>query len=443
MNLVASDGIARTPDEIEFLPAALEIQETPPNPVGRGLMWVVVAIVLATIIWASVGHIDIVAVAPGKLIPSDRVKVIQPLAAGQVRAIHVRDGQKVKSGQILIELDSTLAEADRDRLLKQLSDDQAALARQRAFAVWLETGRSSTKDVSEGLQRSFFDQLVAEHRAKLAAIDQSLERRRAESKSTLMMVEKGERTLPLISARAASVAKLASDNLVSKNSNLELEQERIEAEQDLAAQRANLQSISAAINELTEQRASTHAEARRVAFQMIEELQNRVSSLEQEVLKARSIRGQQTLSSPVDGVVQQLKVHTIGGVVTPAEQLMVIVPNGQPLEVEAMVLNRDIGFVTEGQRATVKLDAFPFTRYGALNGDLITVSRDAASDERLGLIYPSRLRLEKTSMLIDAKNIDLSAGMAVTVEIKTGQRRLIEYFLSPLIQAADESIKER
>jgi len=433
----------RSQDELEFLPAALEIQDTPPNPAGRALMWCLVAIVTATILWASLGHIDIVAVAPGKLIPGDRMKVIQPLATGQVRAIYARDGQKVRAGEVLIELDSTLAEADRDRLTEQLRNDEAALARQRAFANWLATGKAATKDLTAGLQHAFFNQLVAEHRAKLAAIDQSLERRRAERESTAMLVEKGERTLPLISALAMSIAKLASNNLVAKNSHLEIEQERIEAEQDLAAQRANLLSISAGINEQVEQRATTHAEAQRVASQAIEELEHRVSALQQEVLKAKAITGQQTLTSPVDGVVQQLKVHTIGGVVTPAEQLMVIVPNGQALEVEALVLNRDIGFVTEGQYATVKVDAFPFTRYGALNGDLITVSKDAASDDKLGLIYPSRLRLEKTSMFIDAKNVDLSPGMAVTVEIKTGHRRLIEYFLSPLIQVADESVRER
>jgi hemolysin D len=433
----------RTRDELEFLPAALEIQESPPNPAGRTLMWVLVAIVVVAIVWASLGRIDIVAVAPGKLIPSDRVKVIQPLATGQVRAIHVRDGQKVRSGELLIELDSTLAQADRDRLSKQLSDDQSALARQRAFAVWLETGKVSTKDVSAGLQRTFFEQLVAEHRAKLATIDQSLQRRRAEREATAMLVEKGERTLPLVSARADSVEKLVSDNLVAKNSYLEIEQERIEAEQDLAAQRANLLSIDAAVNELIEQRASTHAEAQRVASQTIEDLENRVSSLRQEVLKAQAITGQQALTAPVTGVVQQLKVHTIGGVVTPAEQLMVIVPSEQSLEVEAMVLNKDIGFINEGQGATVKIDAFPFTRYGSIDGELVTVSKDAATDERLGLIYPSRLTLQKTSMFIDAKNVDLSPGMAVTVEIKTGSRRLIEYFLSPLLQAVDESVEER
>lgn len=442
MELVVG-GRQRTRDELEFLPAALEIQETPPNPAGRTLMWCLVAIVVAALLWACFGKIDIVAVAPGKLIPSDRVKVIQPLATGQVRQIHVRDGQSVHAGEVLIELDSTLAQADRDRLSKQLSDDQAALARQRAFADWLDSGKLRTQDVPAGLQRSFLDQLIAEHRGKLAVIDQSLEQRRAERESTARLVEKGERTLPLITARATSVAKLADEKLVAKNSQLELEQERIEAEQDLAAQRANLQSIGAAINELSEQRAATHAEARRITFQSIEELQNTVSALQQELLKAQAITGQQMLTSPVDGVVQQLKVHTIGGVVTPAEQLMVIVPSEQALEVEAMVLNRDIGFVNEGQIATVKIDAFPFTRYGSIDGTLVTVSKDAASDENLGLIYPSRLRLQKTSMFIDAKQVDLSAGMAVTVEVKTGQRRLIEYFLSPLLQAANESARER
>lgn len=433
----------RTRAELEFLPAALEIQETPASPLGRALLWTLVAIVVATLAWASLGQVDIVAVAPGKLIPSDRVKVIQPLATGQVRSIQVRDGQRVRQGEVLIELDSTLAQADRDRLVQQLRDDEATLARERAFASWLDHGRYPAATVSEGLQRTLLEQQVREHRSKLAAIDQSLQRRRAEREATQQLVAKGERTLPLISARAASVAKLADDHLMARNSSLELEQQRIEAEQDLASQRATLQSIDAAISELIEQRGLMHVEAQRLTSQHIEELATRVGGLKQDVLKAAAITGQQVLTSPVDGVVQQLKVHTVGGVVTPAEALMVVVPEGQRLEVEALVLNRDIGFVTEGQSATVKVDAFPFTRYGALSGDLTVVSKDAANDEHLGLIYPSRLRLAKTSMRIDAKDVELSPGMAVTVEIKTGQRRLIEYFLSPLIQAADESARER
>jgi hemolysin D len=440
----AQDGkVARQRDEIAFLPAALEIQEAPPNPLGRAVMWSLVALVVAAIAWTSLGHIDIVAVAPGKVIPSDRIKVIQPLATGQVRAIHVRDGQAVKQGETLIELDPTIAVAERDRLDKQLRDDEAALERQRLFASWLESGQRSKIKPTKGLQQTLLDQLIAEHRAKLAAIDQGLERKRADMVATQRLVEKGERTLPLISSRAASVAKLADSNLVSRTSALELEQQRIEAEQDLAAQRATLQSTEAAISELTEQRTGAHLEAQRLTSEAMEELEAKVGALRQELLKAQTITGQQSLTAPVDGVVQQLKVHTIGGVVTPAEQLMVIVPRGQPLEIEALVFNRDIGFVVEGQKATVKVDAFPFTRYGTIAGDIVTVSKDAATDEKLGLVYPSRIKLASTRMRIDAKDVDLSPGMAVTVEIKTGQRRLIEYFLSPIIQAAAESARER
>jgi hemolysin D len=433
----------RQRDEIAFLPAALEIQETPPSPIGRALLWCLIALVVVAIAWASLGHVDIVAIAPGKVIPSDRVKVIQPMASGQVRAIHVRDGQEVKQGQTLIELDPTIALAERDRLAAQLRDEDAALDRQRLFAGWLQNGQRSNGKLAAGLQRTLLDQFIAEHRAKLAAIDQALERKRADMAATQRLVEKGERTLPLISTRADSVTKLADSNLVSRNSALELEQQRIEAEQDLAAQRATLQSTHAAINELNEQRSAAHLEAQRSTSQAMEALEAKVGALRQELLKAQTITGQQSLTAPVDGVVQQLKVHTVGGVVTPAEPLMIIVPKGQSLEVEALVFNRDIGFVVEGQKATVKVDAFPFTRYGTIAGDIVTVSNDAATDEKLGLVYPSRVRLATTQMRIDAKDVDLSPGMAVTVEIKTGQRRLIEYFLSPLIQAAAESARER
>lgn len=433
----------RTADEIAFLPAALEILETPPNPIGRAVMWCVIAIVLCGIGWASFGHIDIVAIAPGKLIPSDRVKIIQPLAAGQVRAIHVTDGQHVEQGDVLIELDPTMARADQDRLSRQLQDDEAALARQRAFAEWLHAGNRPKSGKVDALQGQLLDQSIAEHRSRLAAIDQALEGKRAEFAATQRLVEKGERTLPLITERATSVIKLADAKLVAKHSALEIEQQRIEAEQDLAAQKETMQALRAAINELSEQRASLHFGAQRLTSQSIEELTTKVSALRQELLKAQTVTGQQSLVAPVDGVVQQLKVHTIGGVVTPAEPLMIIVPNGQLLEVEAMVLNRDIGFVSEGQPATIKVDAFPFTRYGVLTGQLTDVSNDAAADENLGLIYPTRVSLSQARMHLDTKDVDLSPGMAVTVEVKTGRRRLIEYFLSPLLQAVDESIRER
>jgi len=149
------------------------------------------------------------------------------------------------------------------------------------------------------------------------------------------------------------------------------------------------------------------------------------------------------LTAPIAGYIQQLSVHTIGGVVTAAQTLMVIVPIDNAIEAEVWLENKDVGFVNPGQEATVKIETFPYSRYGTIKGSVQTVSSDAVSDEKKGLIFHSQIALAKNSIQIENKTVNLSPGMAVTVEIKTGKRRLIEYFLSPLIQYTSESLKER
>jgi hemolysin D len=273
--------------------------------------------------------------------------------------------------------------------------------------------------------------------------DQTLLRRRAEGESTRQVLEKLRQTLPLVTQRAESLKKLSDQNLVARNSYLEVEQERIEAMQDLAAQESNLTSTAAAINELIEQRHLALADTRRDAFERIEALEKQGRAQRQELIKASDIADDQVIVSPVDGVVQQLKVHTIDGVVTPAEQLLVVVPRNQALEVEARVLNKDIGFVRAGQQVTVKVESFPFTRYGALDGTVSSVSRDAIADEKLGLFYLAHVRIPQGSMNIDGVEMPLSPGMAVTAEVKTGTRRLIDYLLSPVSQHMNESGRER
>jgi len=237
--------------------------------------------------------------------------------------------------------------------------------------------------------------------------------------------------------------KLSDQNLVARNSYLEVEQERIEALQDLAAQESNLTSTAAAINELIEQRHLALADTRRDAFEKIEALEKQGRAQRQELIKASDIADDQVLVSPVDGVVQQLKVHTIDGVVTPAEQLLVVVPKDQALEVEARVLNKDIGFVRAGQPASIKIEAFPFTRYGVIEGIVTSVSNDAIADEKLGLYYSARVRVKRSTMLVDGVDVLLSPGMAVTAEVTTGTRRLIDYVLSPVMQHVEESGRER
>jgi hemolysin D len=451
--------IARGVTETEFLPAALEVQEAPPSPVGRFIVWAVMAMIVIALLWSILGRIEIVAVAPGKIIPSGQVKVIQAASIGRVKAILVADGDAVKAGQALIELDPTLANADRERMQSEWLAGALELARWQAFSGWLETGKApdlraeadramSGSDIkptagSVDLQSALLTQAISEQRLKVASVDQSLARRRAEAASTASVLEKLRKTLPLVAQRAESVRKLSDSNLVAKNTYLEIEQERIEAEQDLAAQESALVSTTAAIAELSEQRQLTLAEARRNALEKVEVLGARVNALRQELIKARDIASNQVLASPVDGVVQQLKVHTIGGVVSPAEPLLVVVPKDQALEVEARVLNKDIGFVRAGQSVTVKVESFPFTRYGVIEGTVASVSNDAIADEKLGLYYAARVRVRKSTMLVDGVHVSLSPGMAVTAEVTTGTRRLIEFLLSPVMEHVTESGRER
>lgn len=440
-------------EELSFLPAALEIQETPPSPTGRAILWTTILLFLVAIIWASVGHVDIVAVAPGKIVPSSRVKVVQPLAIGVVSRIHVADGQEVQAGDILIELDATLTDADRIRLREELDASRLELARNRAFSEWLDAGSESaeTEIIAEtdvnpsslALQKHLLDQAIREHRSRLASIDRALDQRSAELEATQQLVEKQRLTLPIISKRAASMQALAEESLVSESAFLELEQQRIEATQDLAAQQARVKSTHASVAELLAQRQTLEAKTQHETLATMAELEKRVSGLAQELVKAKRLSVQQTLRAPVNGVVQQLAVHTVGGVVTPAEQLMVIVPKDEPLEIQAMILNRDIGFVHGLQPAEIKVDAFPFTRYGTIEGELITISDDAVSDENLGLVYAAKIKMGRSNIRIDKRVIDLTPGMTVGVEIKTGKRRVIEYILSPLLRYRDESGRER
>jgi hemolysin D len=277
----------------------------------------------------------------------------------------------------------------------------------------------------------------------LAEIENSIRQRNAEYAATQDITEKLETTLPLVAKRAEALRTLADKKLMSEQSYLELEQQRIEKQQDLAAQRNHLDEISAARAAEEQKRAALEAEFERTVLTDLASTRDNISALSQELIKAQQRTSEQRLIAPVSGVVQQLAVHTIGGVVTPAQNLMVIVPQEHALEVEAAVENQDIGFVHDGQKAEIKVETFPFTRYGTIDAEILHVSNDAIASEQRGLIYTARVLMKKSVIQVEDRLVNLAPGMAVTVEIKTGKRRLIEYFLSPLLQYSKESIRER
>lgn len=446
----ARDAPKRLAHELDFLPAALSLQERPVSPAPRVAMGLIVAFALLALLWAIFGEIDIVATARGRIVPGDRTKIIQPIETATVKAIRVSDGQQVQTGEVLLELDATNAEADRERYAGDLAAARAQAARAQALLTAIDKQRTPTLGAVPGAsaerlaqEQRFLEGQFGEFRARLARIDADVARREAELRSTREVVRKLEQTAPIARRRASDFKNLVDQNFISQHGYLEKEQLRLEQEGDLAAQRSRLHELTAALAEGHEQRRALVAETRRLALETLDEAEKRIGALAQEWVKATSRRRLMTLTAPVDGTVQQLAVHTVGGVVTEAQALMAIVPRDEAVEVEAFVENKDIGFVNVGQAAAVKVETFPFTKYGTIEAAVTLVSNDAISDEKQGLLYAMRARLAQATIRVEQKSVRLSPGMAVAVEIKTGKRRVIEYFLSPLLQYGDESLRER
>ncbi len=429
----------------EFLPAVLEIQQAPPSPIGRAVLWTILSAVTAGALWTTVGWIDIVATAPGKIIPSGYSKIIQPYEAGVIAAIRIQDGQAVKQGDVLIELDSTLNRADRDRASNEYRAAKVEAARLRALIKG-----QSTFEVPPDAERAYVllqQQLLrdqfAEYRAKTAAARHLVDQRQAAVEQTQENILRLEATVPMETERAEAYKKLLEHDAVTKMDFLQAEGQRIDKAQELAGQKKQLQQDQAAFAE-----AEKHYRAMLSEFQQSKQaelsvLETKAVSLAQEVTKADQRAGLQRLVAPINGVVQQLAVHTVGGVVTPAQQLLMVVPQDHPVEVEAQIENKDVGFVKEGQPVEIKVETFQFTLYGTIAGSVLTVSDDAVPIEKVGLVYPTRVSMDRSTMQIEGKQVNLSPGMAVTVEIRTGQRRIIEYLLSPLLKSMKESLRER
>jgi hemolysin D len=460
---------ARRGDELAFLPAALEIVETPPSPIRRLIGATIILLFCAALAWAWWGTIDIVASATGKIVPSGRTKVIQPFETGVVRSIRVQDGQAVKAGDVLIELDPTVNAAERDHLRSDLLAEQLNTARLRAA---LAGGDDPAADFTPpadadpeliSAQRQLLLNQVTEHRAKIAALVRQQAQKEAERATTTATIHKLDTTIPVIQQRVDIRKSLTDRELGSKLTYFEVLQLLVEQQEELGVQKSHLQESEAAVAAIRETRSQAEAEYRHSLSDELAKAAQKANGLAQDLIKAEQRTRLQLLTAPVDGVVQQLAIHTVGGVVTPAQSLLVVVPSDSRLEIEAMVSNSDIGFVHAGQEAEIKIDTFNFTRYGLLHGEVLNVSQDAVirdrqpdradrgpgtlndSSEPKGqeLNYSARISLDRTRMQIDERMVNLSPGMAVTVEIKTGSRMILSYLLSPLLRYRQETLRER
>lgn len=437
-------GPRRLADEAAFLPAALSLQETPVHPAPRRLAWGLMVLFVLALLWSIFGKVDIVAVAPGRIIVSDRTKLIQPLEASVVRRVLVKDGDRVQAGQVLVELDPTVASADKASVQEQLN---AARSEEQRTAALLKALRSGTPpSLGTASDSATQSQLLSEWQdigAQLAKLDAEAARRQAEATTVKASIAKLQATLPLAQTREADFKRLVDQGYISGHATQDKTRERIELEQDLATQRARLAEAESALRESAQAKVAYRAETTRQLSDRNALAATKHQQLKAELSKTTQRESLTQLTAPVAGVIQQLAIHSVGGVVTSAQPLMVVVPEQAEVTAEVSLANLDIGFVNAGQDAAVKLETFPYTKYGTVPAVVSVVSADAVTDEKRGSYYPAVLKLSQNSMDVDGKRVSISPGMNITAEIKTGQRRIIEFLLSPVQRAGSESLRER
>lgn len=454
-------------DEAAFLPGALSLVVTPVHPAPRRVAYAVCALFTLALLWACLGQLDIVAVASGRIVVSDGTKLIQPLETSVVKAIHVQDGDRVRAGQLLIELDATLIEADRQRVLQERVAAISDETRARVLLDALERGLSPQwpKDTpltpdEVALANAQMLSEWADVQAKLAQLQAEVARHAAEARTGALLIDKLETTLPLARQREADFRTLSEQGFVAGHAGQDRTRERIEMEKDLATSRAKLQESQAAQHEANQRLAAQRAELVRDLRERRTAAQLKRHQYESETIKASEKTRLMRLVAPVDGTVQQLAVHTPGGVVTPAQSLVVIVPDRAEVTAEVSLENKDIGFVREGQSVEVKLETFPYTRYGTVHAVVTRVAADAVisdSSQKSAMAgqaststavsqmasYPATLRLEQSDIAVDGKRVRLAPGMNLSAEIKTGKRRVVDYLLSPVREHLDGSLGER
>ncbi|HAS6938095.1 HlyD family type I secretion periplasmic adaptor subunit [Vibrio parahaemolyticus] len=434
-------------EQYEFLPSYLEVVEKPASPLAKTSALAISSLLIAALVWSIVGKLDIFASASGQVIVSSRSKVIEPFVQGEVEEILVKEGDRVHQGDVLIKLNPIGAEAERARIASQIDFTLLEISRYQVLlgdelpTLWLDpnVGSEELLNASRMAIQSDWQERQAQLEGISAELDVNLANQLAvrNELSSLALLRNN------VEERLDARKILMESKSIARMEVLDLEKELLDTQRAVFQQQSQLKVLQAEEKKLKDSRTTYLAGLKKDYHHRLNELQGQYEGLAQELVKANNAIRQQVLLAPVNGTVQQLQVNTLGGVVQPAEELMVIVPEDALLEVEAKLLNKDVGFVIPGQTVEVKIDTFPYTKYGTVPADVVHVSRDAVKDEQFGMVFPVRIRLQKDNIKVEENLVPLQPGMTVVAEIKTGQRRVIEYLLSPLQQYQSEAMRER
>lgn len=433
----------------------LRIDDAPPSPLPRRVLAVLLLLLLAIIVGVTLGRLDIVAIAEGRLVPRSLVQIVQPADAGIVRELLVDEGASVLAGQPLLRLDARLADADLRADRAQLHQRLLQLRRIDAELADSDALQAEPDDPPEALERaraqlranrSAYGDMLGQARAQVARATQELA-------AATEVEAKLASTVPIVRTMASRYERLRSEGFVSELYALERERERIEREQDLSAQRHTVQALRSQLEQALRQKAHVESGARRQLHAERSEAAAARDKLREEIDKQRVRREHIELIAPANGTVNEIATRTLGSVVSAGTVLVTIVPSGEPLEADVLVRNEDAAFVRAGQRALLKIAAYPFQKYGLLEATVVRIAADSndrgtaarrggADEAHLG-VYRARIALAQQALAVEGERLPLASGMAVAAEVHLGQRPVLDYVLAPMKKAWHESARER
>jgi hemolysin D len=430
-------------DSHEFKPTMAEIEDRPSHPLGRVVFWIVVATMLFFGVWFCVGKVDVVVSARGAVIPEGDVKVLQPLDTGVVSAILCAEGDFVKKGQVLMEIDPSITAPElesKKKTLDFLDLEQARLDRTLSRQDFAPTGGKHDREVVRR-QRELYQSTTA-----------SLQKQIESKKAEFCRLEEESVAIVTDKAYAASELDISLEREKRLKAVLDIiprsEYDRVH--DDILRHRNAVDQGTSKLEQLLHQKrqisadiASMEESFKVTALREIADKQKQATEIRAEINKTSFRNERQRILAPVDGYISSLLFHTIGGVVTPAQKLITLVPRTAPLVIKAEVLNKDIGFVKQEMPVSIKIDTFDFQKYGILKGSIRSVARHSVDNEKLGPIYEVFVTPAQNCFVIEGTEMTITSGMTLTAEIKVGKRRIIEFFIYPLIKYLDEGITVR
>lgn len=430
-------------DKHQFTPLLVEIEERPTSPLGRSLLYAILAFMTIGILWLSFAKIDVVVSARGKVVPDGEIKTLQPVETGVIGSILVKEGQSVKKGEVLMEIDPSVTESDLASKQKNLSLLELEIERldaqinDRAFhpsSTCQDTSAIATQQMMYTSGKLAYDQQRQVLQEQIRQNDEATETAKADL----------SRLRQLLSSAKEHEARLKEViDIIAKKEYEDAKNQRIEYQEQLTMKEHVIAQSGGKLNELNQQLRLITQEYRNKLLTDLTQKSKEATSLRTEVETTQFRNAKQQIIAPVDGYIGKLLVHTVGGVVTPAEKLLTLIPKGVPLIIQATVLNQDIGFITKEMEAAVKIDTFDFQKYGLLHGKVKHIADDAIEDEKLGPVYEITIDPKETTLRVEGKELTINPGMSVTAELKVGKRRVIEFFIYPMIKYLDEGLSVR